>query len=125
MVKGGWEMSFISKLKTQDVGTLLAFLFYAATGIIFFAELVTTYFPPHLGVIAIFSLLAAFGLIMKRSWATWFIIMLFFVSTTFSVYTLYYYALKDLTLATATVVYLILTWAFTAYTYSKRRTSEA
>lgn len=117
-------MSFISKLKTQGIGAILAFLFYAATGIVFSAELVLTRFPPHLGVIAIFSLLAAFGLIMKRSWATWLIIALFFVSTTFSLYMLNYYASKDLMMAAATFTYLILTWAFTAYTYSKRKPSE-
>jgi hypothetical protein len=50
--------------------------------------------------------------------------MLFFIATTFSVYTLYYFLGKDWLLDISMITYLFLTWTFTAYTAAKRKIFE-
>jgi len=118
-------MSLKSKLKIDSTGMFAAFVFYAIVGIICFAELLIANFPPHIGIISILSLLTAYGLFKKRIWTTWFIVMLFFIATTFSVYTLYYVLWTDLYHGIIMTVYLVLTWVFTAYTAAKRKTLES
>jgi hypothetical protein len=117
-------MSFASKLKMESVGMVLTLIFYLIVGIVSFAELVITYFPPHIGIISIFSLVTAYGLFRKRSWAIWFVVMLFFIATAFATYTLYFFFGQDLLFTVGVLAYLILTWVFTAYTASKRKTLE-
>jgi ABC-type glycerol-3-phosphate transport system permease component len=117
-------MSLGSRLGMEDKGMFATFIFYAAVGIIFLALLPLTGFPPQIGIIGIFSLVVAYGMFRKRNWAIWFIVVLFFVATTFSVYMLYYYLPKDYLLAASIMVYLILTWIFTAYSATKRRSLE-
>jgi len=117
-------MSFASKLKMESVGMVLTLIFYLIVGIISFVALVIAYFPPHIGIIGIFSLVTAYGLFRKRNWTIWFVVMLFFIATTFATYTLYYYFGQDLLFTVEVLAYLILTWVFTAYAASKRKTLE-
>jgi len=117
-------MSFASKLKMESVGMLLTVVFYAIVGIIFLA-LLPFVFAPHIGLIGIFSLIAAYGVFKKRNWTIWFIIILFFVATTFSAFMLYGYLLKDYLLGASMLAYLILTWIFTAYTAARRKNLES
>jgi hypothetical protein len=93
-------------------------------GIVFLASLPLTNFAPHLGIIGIFSLIAAYGTLKKRSWAIWPVIILFLAGTTFSFYTLYYCFPSNYVLGIGATVYLILTWVFTGYLVSKRRLLE-
>jgi len=51
--------------------------------------------------------------------------MLFFVTTVFSVYNIYYSLGKDLILDISMIAYLILTWVFTTYAAAKRRMLES
>lgn len=118
-------MSLKSKLKIESFGMFAAFIFYAIAGIIFFAFLPIANFPPHIGIIGIFSLLTAYGLFKKRAWAIWLVLMLFFIATTFSAFTIYYVFGNDLFLSIGMITYLILTWVFTAYTTAKRRKLES
>jgi hypothetical protein len=118
-------MSLRSKLKTENIGTLVTLSFYAIAGIVCLAVLPMTNFPLHIGIIGILSLITAFGLFKKRSWTIWFIFVLFFVVTTHSIYMLYYYSGKDLLLDVSTSAYLILTWIFTAYAAAKRKTLQS
>lgn len=118
-------MSIKSKLNMEDKGMFASFLFYAVVGIIFLALLPMTSFPPHLGIMGIFSLISAYGLLMKRKWTIWFVIILFFAATTFSAYMMYYYLLKDYVIGATMTVFLILTWVFTAYAVSKRGSLES
>ncbi len=117
-------MSFASKLKMESVGMVLTLIFYLIVGVISFAMLVITYSPPSIGIIGIFSLVTAYGLFRKRNWTIWFVIILFLTATTFATYTLYYYFWQNLLFTTGVLAYLILTWVFTAYTASKRKTLE-
>ena len=118
-------MSLRSKLGIEKIGMFASFAFYAAAGIICFVLFLLANFPPHIGIISILSLIAAYGLFRKRVWAIWLVVMLFFIVTTFSAYTLYHFLDKDLLLAISMIAYLILTWVFTAYTASKRKILES
>ena len=117
-------MSIMSKLDVESKGMLATLVFYAVVGIVFLALLPFTGFPPHVGIMGVFSLIAAYGLFRKRNWTIWIIVILFFAGTTFSVYMLNYYLLRDYLLGASMMAYLILTWLFTAYTAAKRRTLE-
>jgi len=118
------QMSFASRLKIQNIGMFSASMFYVIAGIVLLIALLVTGFPPHIGIIAIFSLATAYGLFKKRSWTIYFIFIIFFTVTAFAVYTLYSYFLQNALFTTAILVYLALTWIFTAYTASKRNTLE-
>ncbi|MGQ9550990.1 MAG: hypothetical protein ACUVUE_01055 [Candidatus Bathycorpusculaceae bacterium] len=117
------KVSLEAKLKTGNIRIISAIIFYSAVGIICFALLPLSNFPPHIGIIGVLSLITAYGVFKKRVWTIWFGIMLFLVATTFSVYTLYY-MWQNLFYAASMVAYLILTWVFTAYIVSKRETFE-
>jgi hypothetical protein len=119
------DMPFGSKLKIESKGIFAAFVFYAVVGIICFIVLTTDLRLIHIGIIGIFSLITAYGLLRKRVWAIWLIAILFFVVTMFSVYNLYYFLGKNLILDISMIAYLILTWAFTAYTATKRKMLES
>jgi SNF family Na+-dependent transporter len=116
---------FEFKLKTADVKTLAPAAFYGAVGVLFLALLPFANFPPHVGLTGILSLITAYGLFMKRFWATWLVVALFFVATTFSLYTLYYIAFSNWVVSIGMIAYAVLTWLFTVYTLLKRKPSEA
>jgi hypothetical protein len=110
----------------ENIGMLSAVAFYAVVGIVCFAVLAVVDFRfVHIGIIGILSLITAYGLFMKRGWSIWLVAMLFFIATTFSAYTLYYFGLRDLILGLSMIAYMLLTWVFTAYTASKRTTLES
>ena len=117
-------MSLKSKFKIESAGITASFIFYAVAGIIFFIILPLACFPPHIGIIGVLSLLTAYGLLKRRVWAVWLVIILFFIGTTFSLVTLYYYFLGDVLIGVGATAYLILTWIFTAYVVAKRKTIE-
>jgi hypothetical protein len=117
-------LSILSRLKTENKGNLAASVFYAIAGIIFLAWMILTGFPPHLAIIGIFSLITAYGIIRKRAWAIWLVIILFFIATTFSAILIYNILASDIILTTAAIAYLILTWIFTAYIAANRNTLQ-
>lgn len=99
-------------------------IFYAVVGVIFLAVMFMSDFPPHIGIIGIFSLVAAYGLYRKRAWAIWFVLILFFAGTAFSAFIIYDVLASNYILGVSVIVYLILTWAFTAYAATRRNTLE-
>jgi len=118
-------MSIRSRLKMENIGMLAALAFYAIVGIVCFIMLPIANFPPHIGIIGILSLVTAYGLLRKRVWIIWFVAILFFIATTVSLYTMYILLGKDLILDISMTAYLILTWVFTAYTTTKRKTLQS
>jgi hypothetical protein len=118
-------MSIGSRLNIESRGMFASLVFYLVAGIVFLALLPMAGFPPQLGIIGIFSVIAAYGVFKKRNWAIWFVAVLFLAATTFSVYMLYYYLLTDYILSIAIVAYLVLTWIFSGYVVSKRRSLES
>jgi uncharacterized membrane protein (DUF2068 family) len=99
-------------------------VFYAVVGVIFLAVMFMADFPPHIGIIGIFSLVAAYGLYRKRAWAIWFVLILFFTGTAFSAFMIYDVLARDYILGVSAIVYLILTWVFTTYAATRRNTLE-
>jgi len=118
-------VSFGSKLKTANIRALAPVAFYGAVGVLFLVLLPLANFPPHIGLTGILSLITAYGLFKKRFWATWLVVALFFVATTFSLYTLYYVIFSNWIVGISMIAYAVLIWVFTAYTLSKRKPSEA
>jgi uncharacterized membrane protein (DUF2068 family) len=117
-------VSIVSRLKTENRSLFATSAFYTVAGILFLVLLVLTPFALHLGIIGIFSLVTAYGLFTKRAWTIWFVVILFFVSTTFSAFTIYYFLGADSLLGLSAIVYLALTWIFTGYALAKRKTLE-
>ncbi|MGD0495609.1 MAG: hypothetical protein ABSB28_06175 [Candidatus Bathyarchaeia archaeon] len=117
-------MSLGSKLRIESWGMFATSVFYAIVGIAFLALLPLSGFPPHVGILGILSLIAAYGMFRKRAWSFWFIIILFFTSTTFSSYVIYSVLTRDYLLGVGMIFYLILTWVFTAYAANKRKVLE-
>jgi SNF family Na+-dependent transporter len=117
-------VSIASKLKIENTGMFLTTLFYAIVGIIFFVLLPIAGFTPYLAMIGIFSLLTAYGVFRRRTWAIWFVIILFFGATTFSAVMIYNILQIDTLLGLSSIGYLILTWVFTLYAVLKRKAFE-
>jgi len=111
-------MSFASKIESK--GMFASSIFYAIVGVVLLAFLPLNDYAPHLGLLGLFSLGAAYGLFRKRLWSLWFVIVLFFSGTAFASFMIYSILAKDLLLSTVMIVYLILTWIFTAYVVAKR-----
>jgi hypothetical protein len=117
-------MSIGSKLKIDSRGMFATSVFYAVVGVVFLVLLPLAEFAPHVGIIGILSLATAYGVFRKRGWAFWFVVVLFFVSTTFSVFMIYSIFASDLIIGLGLIAYLIFTWFFTAYAADKRKDLE-
>ena len=114
-------MALASKLKMENLTSLASTAFYGIVGIVFLALMAMNGFPPHVALIGITSVVAAYGLFMKRKWANWLVVALFFVATTFSLFTLYYVIATDAMAAAGMIAYAVLTWIFTALVVVKRK----
>ena len=114
-------MQLASKIKTQTPISLATIAFYGIAGIILLALLHFSGFPPHIGLMGIVSLFAAYGLLMQRKWANWLVVALFFVATTF---TLYYVIATDAATSIGMIAYAALTWIFTVVVVKNRKSSE-
>ncbi len=114
-------MALGSKLQIENIGSLASIAFYAIAGVLLLVFLALSGFPPHIGLMGITSLITAYGLFRKRSWAIWMVAALFFVATAFSLYTLYYVLATDALASAGMIAYAVLTWIFTAYAFSKRK----
>jgi hypothetical protein len=106
-------VQLMSKIKTQTPMSLASIAFYGIVGIILLIMLPLSGFPPHIGLLGITSIFAAYGLLFQRKWATWLVAALFFVATTFSLFTLYYIVATDAVAAASMIAYAVLTWIFT------------
>jgi hypothetical protein len=117
-------MSLGSRLRIESWGLFATSVFYAIVGIAFVALLPLSGFPPHVGILGILSLIAAYGMFRKRAWSFWFIIILFFASTTYASYVIFSVFTSNYFLGVGMIFYLILTWVFTAYAANKRKVLE-
>ena len=116
-------MSISSKIGNK--GMFATSLFYAIVGIIFLVLLPMSDFAPHVGLLGIFSLVTAYGLLRKRAWSFWLVIILFVSGTTFALFMIYDALANAYLIALGMIAYLILTWVFTVYTAMKRNALEA
>ena len=125
-IKGDRKMPVASKLKnvkTLGIAALAPIAFYGIVGVLFLVLLPFANYPPHIALTGIMSLITAYSLFTKRSWAKWLVIALFFVATTLSLYTLYYVIFSDWILSASMIAYVAFTWLFTARTLSKGKAS--
>ena len=113
-------MAFLSALKKVSLTSIAPVAFYAVVGLAFLILLPLAGYPPHIGLIGIVSLITAYALFTKRRWATWLVVILFFVATTISLYTLYYILFSNWLASSGLILYTVLTWYFTYYTVLKR-----
>ena len=118
------QMALTSKLKITNLGSLATSAYFGVVGIIFLVLLALSGFPPHIGLMGITSIIAAYGLFRKRHWAIWLIVALLFVATTFALYTLYFVLSSDILATVGMIVYVVLTWIFTIYAVAKRERPE-
>jgi len=110
-----------STLRALPLPSLASIAFYGVAGILFLVLTFLTGFPPHVALIGITSLIAAYGLFDQRKWANWLVGALFFIATTFSIYTLYFVLSVDLLTSAAMIAYVILTWVFTIVVMKMRK----
>ncbi len=118
-------MQIASKLKMENITSIASAAFYGLAGLVLLILLPFSGFPPHVGLLGIVSLATAYGLFMKRKWAIWLVAALFFVVSTFSLFTLYYVIATDALASASMLVYAVLTWAFTIFIVIKRKAQEA
>jgi hypothetical protein len=113
--------SKLKTVKTLSIATLAPIAFYGIVGVLFLVLLPFANYPPHIALTGIMSLITAYGLFTKRSWAKWLVAALFFVATTLSLYTLYYVIFSDWIVSASMIAYVAFTWLFTARTLSKSK----
>jgi hypothetical protein len=114
-------VSLSKRLKTFKPFQLASITFYAVTGLILFAFLPLTSYPPHLGFLGIFSLITAYSLFFKRGLASWLVAILFIVNTAFSLDVLFSVGFSNIIVALSMLAYAVLTWVFTANLLLKRK----
>jgi hypothetical protein len=114
-------VTIASKIKTFNRIELASLSFYVIAGIILLVFLPLTGFPPQLGLLGIVSLITAYGLFTKRTWAQWLVFILFIGASAFSLYTLYSIGFSSVLIAISMVAYAALTWIFTFYLLLKRK----
>ena len=112
-------MSISGTLKNVSVGTTASVIFYAAVGIVFLVVLPFVYFPPHIGLTGMMSIVAAYGLFTKRAWAPWLVVALFLVALTISAFTLFFSMFVNWPVNLGLVIYVILNFYFMYYTLSR------
>ena len=117
------------KVKRRD-GLLLA-IFHAVVGILQLATLALLDIRMMwIGVLAILSIIAAYGLFTVRRWSVWLVVGLFFPQVVFGVWTLYgaisLYSLSlemvPLLLEISLIVFVLLSVASFLYVTAKRNT---
>ncbi|MDR1993915.1 MAG: hypothetical protein LBQ98_10585 [Nitrososphaerota archaeon] len=114
-------MSIVVKLKSLSRNQLAALFFYTSTGILLWASLPFTRFPPHIGFLGIINFISAYSLLTKRAWAPWLMFILLVTNTVFSLYTLYYAGLSNILLALCAFIYAVFTWIISALMLLKRK----
>ncbi len=121
------------QIKRRDA--LLLAVFYAVVGLLQIAILVlssSSIIPPHVGALAILSLIAAYGLLRAKKWSVWLVIVLFFPQIVFGAFSLYatmilYALIPDVALLLANVAlafFMILSFLSFVYVAAKRKTFQ-
>ena len=111
-------------MRTMGLGFLSSVVFYVVVGILFLVLLPFISYPPHIGLTGILSIITAYGLFSKRYWSIWLVVALFFVSTVFSLFTLYYTVGTDWLVSLGMIAYAVLSWLFTGYLLNNRKKLE-
>lgn len=123
-------MDFRSMLKIEYKGLFFFAIFYLIAGIVNFVVLgVYGLGLFHVALVAVLSLVVAFGLYRLQSWSLWFVVALFFIATTYGAFMLNVsmksYAVNpdpnSFLVILVWIIYLALTWIATTYVAAKRK----
>jgi hypothetical protein len=127
-------MSLKARLRVENLGVLVFSVFYAvAGGLMLFLVLASSLTaPPHIGVLALFSFITAYGLLQMRKWAVLLTTALFLLGVAFSVPVLYVSisnqtfssSLGTLLLNSALIAYTLLSLFTFAYVAARRELFE-
>ena len=122
-------MALKSKLKIESTPIFVFLIFYviAAIGNLYILT-VNGVAMVHTAIIAILSLLTAYGLYKMEKWSLWLVVVLFFIGNTFGLVTLYwsiaaygFAGSTDALLLNLTLIgYIIMTWLATIYIGAKK-----
>jgi len=122
-------MALKEKLKIESTPIFVFLIFYIIAAIGNLYILATNDFAMvDTAIIAILSLITAYGLYRMERWSLWLIVILFFIGNTFGFVTLYNDiaengfagSINTLLLNLALIGYLIMTWLATIYIGARR-----
>jgi hypothetical protein len=102
----------LAKLKRNE---LLSIVFYVISGVLMFVVLPFTNYAPHLGFVGIVSLVTAYSLFAKRSWAPWLVVILLIVNNVLSIWTLAATGFSNILVGLSMVGLLVFTWLVSIY----------
>ncbi|HVP41374.1 MAG TPA: hypothetical protein VMS95_05420 [Candidatus Krumholzibacteriaceae bacterium] len=122
-------MTLKEKLKIESMPFFIFTIFYVLAGIWMLGILAVNGFSMvHTAIIALLSLITAYGLYKMKKWSLWLVVALFFIGNTFGLVSLYWSIARDgfagstevLLLNLALIGYIIMTWLATIYIGAKR-----
>jgi hypothetical protein len=122
--------SLTSRFKVKRRDALLLAIFYGIVGVLQLASLALDVRMMWIGILAILSIVAAYGLLRVRKWSVWLVIMLFFPQVVFGAFTLYgsvaLYSFNPevtlLLLEAALALFIVLSFVSFVYVAAKRNT---
>ena len=126
-------MALKSKLKVESLGVAVFSIFYAIVGVVIISILALCNFTlPHMVVLALLSLITAYGLFRMKKWAVLLTVVLFFLGVAFSVPLLYYSimmepffsSLETSLLNLALIAYIFMLFVALLYVVAKRETFQ-
>jgi hypothetical protein len=122
-------MALKEKLKIESTPIFIFLIFYiiAAIGNLYILA-VNGIVMVHTAIIAILSLITAYGLYRMEKWSLWLVVVLFFVGNTFGFVSLYFSIVGNgfanstdaFLLNLALIGYIIMTWLATIYIGAKK-----
>jgi uncharacterized membrane protein (DUF2068 family) len=115
------------KIESTPIFVFLIFYIIAAVGYLYILA-ASGLAMVHTALIAILSLITAYGLYRMEKWSLWLVVVLFFIGNTFGFVTLYFSiagngfagSVDTLLLNLALIGYLIMTWLATIYIGARR-----
>jgi hypothetical protein len=124
--------SLTSRFKIKRRDALLLAIFYGVVGVLQLASLALDVRMMWVGILAVLSLVAAYGLFRARKWSVWLVIMLFFPQVVFGASTLYgslaLYSFNPevtlLLLEAALALFIVLSFISFVYVAAKRNTFQ-
>jgi len=106
-------MAFLSNSFIKNLIQVSAATYHLILGITYFGLLVYFDFRLlHIGMIGIINIMIGYGLVKKRVWSIWMVVVNFFVFTTFSVYSILVVYRQNFFLSAGFAICLVLTWLF-------------
>jgi hypothetical protein len=122
-------MTLKEKLKIESTPFFIFTIFYILAAVWNLAILAVNGITMiHTAIIALLSLITAYGLYKMQKWSLWLVVALFFIGNTFGLWTLYNSIISDgfagntevLLLNLALIGYVIMTWLATIYIAAKK-----